>query len=60
MNLSGNSEKKQKAVTISKENGHTGGARERNGNNFGKAEFRSKVPTQAFKNGYDNIDWSKK
>ena len=61
MSLSGNTNKpKQSPIVMSKPNGHTGGARERQGNNFGKESFRSKIPTEEFKDGYDVIDWSKK
>ena len=60
MNLSGNTEIKQQPVKMTKQDGHTGGAKARQGNDFGKAEFRSKVSTPAFSSGYDAIDWSKK
>lgn len=60
MSLSGNTDKVTKApIKLAKPNGHTGGARERQGNNFGKESFRSKIPNEAFKSGYDKINWGK-
>lgn len=60
MSLSGNTQvPPQKPVQMVKPNGHTGGARERQGNDFGKAFAQSKPVSQEFKDNYDAIDWSK-
>lgn len=61
MSLSGNTQvPPQKPVQMVKPNGHTGGARERQGNDFGKESFRSKVPSEDYKDRWDLVDWGKK